>query len=309
VLEGISPFRLARSQKLLLLASLAMALLFLASLPASFAATTYHVKVGGQVTGVPFAKGVVWFNGFNPSSIVIHPGDTVVFDVVGGVHTVTSSETNSTGGFVYDSSPKFTPAGALSDMAPGGLLAPGSVFSLDTSNLPVGHYTFFCKIHPGMSGTLDVTNAPTSGGEVVNAVAGYGDVTFAAQVFAPNNLTVEKGTIIRWTLLNPTEPHTITGANSSGKIAWDSSPKFNPPGPPPVLLPGQSFTWTYNQVGTFTYFCKVHAYLIGSSWVGMVGIVHVIPYGPADVSAVSYGALALAVIALALALISMFRKK
>ncbi|MGI0149623.1 MAG: cupredoxin domain-containing protein, partial [Thermoplasmata archaeon] len=92
---------------------------------------------------------------------------------------------------------------------------------------------------------------------------------------------------------------------------------FNPPGPPPVMLPGQSFSYTFNTAGTFVYFCKLHAYKIGGSWVGMTGTVHVVPVTALDAlnsmvsgaSGVAYAGLGLSVLALIVAGYSLTRRK
>lgn len=306
-----------RLSRLLVVVSVACFLLFIFSASRSFAATTYDVQVGGEVTNAAFAPGgVVWFNGYDPATIVIHPGDTVVWHAAGGVHTVTSTGLNPNGTFVFDSSPIYTPAGALADMGPGMLLPPGSVYSLNTSSLPLGTYLYMCRIHPGMKGNLTVTSGPVTT-PVVTVIAGWGDHEYAVQAFAPNNLTVPQGTIVRWTLLNPMEPHTITGYNATGIVKWDSSPNFQPPGPPPVMLPGNTFPVTFNTAGTFTYFCKVHAYKIGNSWVGMTGTVLVVPLTALDafnssvnsLSALAYASLALSVVALVVAIIAVMRRR
>src|SRR6266568_2463491 len=286
---------------------------FVFSASRSFAATTHDVYIGGVSAGAPLAPGgVVWFNGFSPGTIRITAGDTITWHLIGGVHTVTSADAFSNGSFVYDSSPLFTPAGALADMGPGKLLAPGSVYELDTSGLAPGTYHYFCKIHPGMTGTLVVVAGVST--VTVQANAGWGDSLYAAQAFAPENMTVVQGTIVQWRLANPTEPHTITGPPPGGSPAWDSSPNFNPPGPPPVMpiVPGPTFSHTFTTAGTFTYFCKVHAYDIGGSWAGMVGTVIVEP-SAADalntLSAVSYAALAVAVVALLVGIYALVRKR
>lgn len=302
------------SPRVLAVVCAALLLTFAVASSRSEGATTVRVKVGGEFLGSPLAKGgVVWYNGYDPGSIVVSTGDTVLWDAVGGVHTVTSSATVAGGLFVFDSSPIFTPDAALADMGPGKLLPPGATFDVDTGTLAVGRYTIFCKIHPGMSGSLDVasTGPPTL---LLNAVAGWGDSLYAVQAFSPQNLTVTRGAIVRWTLMNPTEPHTITGTAAGGAEAFDSSPDFNPPGPPPVMLPGQSFSWTFTTPGSFVYFCKVHAYKIGTSWVGMVGVVHVLaPPTAVDPSGnfavFGYGAFALAAVALLAALYGIGRRR
>src|SRR6267143_17046 len=307
------------SPKVLALVSVACFLLFVFSASRALGATTVHVKVGGETMGRPLAKGgMVWFNGYDPADIIIRPGDTVTWDATGGVHTVTSVATLANGSFLFDSSPVFTLAGALADMGPGKLLAPGSVYDLDTTSLAVGTYKVFCRIHPGMQGNVTITTGPAVQ-RIVNAVAGWGDHVYAVQAFAPENITVPQGTIIRWTLMNPTEPHTITLSNSTA-IVRDSSPNFNPPGPPPVMIPGTPtahFSYTFNVEGTYVYFCKLHAYQIVQSFAGMMGTVHVVPWTGADAvnaavsgaSMVGYGSLGLSIIALLVAGFSVVRKK
>jgi plastocyanin len=264
------------STRILVLVSVGCLLTFLVTAAPASAATTHVVKVGGAFFGSPLAQGgVVWFNGYDPDPIVIRPGDMVQWKLIGGVHTVTSTDPFNATAWDYDSSPLFTVEAALADMSPGLLLPPGSVYENDTQFLTPGTYAYFCKIHPGMGGNLTVVGAIPPVEEIVNVVAGWGDSVYAVQAFAPENIQVLEGTIVRWTLINPTEPHTITGLNQFGNIVWDSSPLL-PPGPPPVMgAPGQPplFNWTFEKEGTFTYFCKVHAYLIGESWAGMVGTV------------------------------------
>lgn len=306
------------SLKILALVCAASFLVFLLSASSSFAATTYNAKVGGVFRGPPLAPGgAVWYNGYDPGAIVIHPGDTVTWTVAGGIHTVTSAAMVNATAFQFDSSIQFPVEAALADLGPDLLLPPGSVYDLDTGTLPAGTYTYICKIHPGMMGNLTITSPPTPTPTIVNVVAGWGDHLYAVQAFAPENLAVAQGTIVRWTLTNPLEPHTITHLNTTAPREWDSSPLFNPPGPPPVMFPGQSFSYTFNTPGTFVYFCKLHAYKIGGSWVGMTGTVHVVPVTTLDalnasvggLSGVSYAALALSVLALIVAGYSLVRRK
>jgi len=79
-----------------------------------------------------------------------------------------------------------------------------------------------------------------------------------------------------------------------------------------LVVPGATFNHTFNTAGTFTYLCKVHAYEVGSSWVGMVGTVIVDP-SVADtvntLSAVSYAALGVAVVALLVGIYALVRKR
>jgi plastocyanin len=264
----------AFASKMLVLVSVTSLLLLVGMAPVARAASTHVVKIGGEFLGAPLANGgVVWFNGYDPDPIIIRPGDTVQWKLIGGVHTVTSTVPKDATAWEYDSSPMFPVEAALADMSPGRLLAPGTVYENDTSFLTPGTYTVLCKIHPGMESTLIVTDPDPLADRVVHIVAGWGDSVYAVQAFAPRNVTVPRGTLVRWTLINPTEPHTITGFSGSTAV-WDSSPLIPLGMPPPVMVtPGALFNWTFTREGTYTYFCKVHAYKIGETWAGMVGTI------------------------------------
>jgi plastocyanin len=61
--------------------------------------------------------------------------------------------------------------------------------------------------------------------------------------FGQNPLTIAAGTMVTWTNADSL-PHTAT--STSG--VWDSG----------TMQPGQSFTRTFNDAGTFPYFCAIH---------------------------------------------------
>jgi plastocyanin len=88
------------------------------------------------------------------------------------------------------------------------------------------------------------TEAPAAPSQTVAAPRTVDIKNFA---FAPSALTVPKGTKITWTN-NDSAPH---------KIDSDS---FNSA----TLSQGQSFSYTFNQAGTFSYFCSLHPSMKGS---------------------------------------------
>lgn len=68
-------------------------------------------------------------------------------------------------------------------------------------------------------------------------------VAIANFTFSPATITVKKGTTVTWTNQD-TAPHTVTGTNggpSSGNLSQ-----------------GQTYSFTFNTVGTFNYFCAIH---------------------------------------------------
>ena len=71
---------------------------------------------------------------------------------------------------------------------------------------------------------------------------------------ALQDLTVNVGTTVTWTNKDGA-PHTTTsGAPGSTSGLWDSS----------TLSRDRQFSYTFDQVGTFPYFCKIHTYMIAT---------------------------------------------
>lgn len=97
---------------------------------------------------------------------------------------------------------------------------------------------------PTLTGTATPTPTPTgTPTSIVNKVSIQG---FA---FNPSSITVSVGTTVTWTN-NDSVTHTVTsdtGAFSSGN-----------------LNPGQTFSHTFNQAGTFAYHCSIHTSMHGT---------------------------------------------
>ncbi len=107
---------------------------------------------------------------------------------------------------------------------------------------------------PTAAGAPDPTNtpAPTPTTASTPTPAGPSGPQVESDIasFTLENLTVEVGTTVTWTQRDGV-PHTTTsgvpGEGNEGDV-WDS----------PVLSLGQSFPNTFDQAGTFPYFCKIH---------------------------------------------------
>lgn len=73
-----------------------------------------------------------------------------------------------------------------------------------------------------------------------------GAVNIENFAFSPSTITVKKGAVITWTN-NDSAPHKIKSATfNSG-----------------VLNKGQSFSFTFNETGTFNYICSIHPAMTG----------------------------------------------
>jgi plastocyanin len=66
--------------------------------------------------------------------------------------------------------------------------------------------------------------------------------------FTPGTLTVKAGTTVTWTNNDTTthRPTSDTGVFDSGDLA-----------------PGATFSFTFNNTGTFSYHCSIHPYMTG----------------------------------------------
>lgn len=76
-------------------------------------------------------------------------------------------------------------------------------------------------------------------------------VTIQNFAFNPSDITVKKGTTVTWTNQDSTG-HTVT--ESDGQTGPASQ----------VLGSGQTYSFTFNQAGTFHYHCTIHSEMTGS---------------------------------------------
>ncbi len=80
---------------------------------------------------------------------------------------------------------------------------------------------------------------------------GVTDVLIVGFAFSPKTVTIQQGDTVRWTNAETLVSHTSTSGDPEDDDAgalWNSG----------TLLPGQSFTHTFDEVGEFPYFCEPH---------------------------------------------------
>jgi plastocyanin len=77
-----------------------------------------------------------------------------------------------------------------------------------------------------------------------------GSVAIQDFAFTPKTVTVKKGTTVTWTNKDSAE-HTVTADSGDG-------PKSG------TLAQGQTYSFTFNNVGTFSYHCSFHSYMTGT---------------------------------------------
>ena len=92
-----------------------------------------------------------------------------------------------------------------------------------------------------------VTNAPGS------SVPGCEET--ADGCFIPNTVTIDIGGTVTWEN-NDTAAHTSTGGSATDGPSgvFDSS----------LIMAGSSFSHTFEDAGTFDYFCMVHPWMVGT---------------------------------------------
>jgi len=184
---------------------------------------------------------------FRPGSITAASGATITWtNDDGEAHTVTSTES------AFDS----------------GIVGGGVAFS-QTFDEP-GTYPYFCAIHPEMRGTITISEPATgvaaelpaesaAGPNAADEVAPAQDLptteatTTTASIvdfsFQPGALEVSAGTSITWSN-DDGVGHTVTAVDG----AFDSG----------VLTVADTFSQTFDQEGTFEYFCAIHPQMRGT---------------------------------------------
>ena len=137
-----------------------------------------------------------------------------------------------------------------------------------------GTYPYFCAIHPEMVGTITVvgdapaqeedvtvespttveTAATSDGAEPGDASAtGPVEASIVDLTFQPPTIEVDAGGSVTWTN-EDSLPHTVTGRTAD----------FNSG----VMQNGASFSQTFDEAGTFDYFCAIHPSMSGTVVVG-----------------------------------------
>jgi plastocyanin len=75
-------------------------------------------------------------------------------------------------------------------------------------------------------------------------------VEIADLAFTPEELTIAAGSTVTWVHADPNLPHTAT----SDDDVFDSG----------NLTEGDEFSFTFDEAGTFAYFCQVHPAMTGT---------------------------------------------
>ncbi|HUQ85130.1 MAG TPA: cupredoxin family copper-binding protein [Candidatus Limnocylindrales bacterium] len=95
-------------------------------------------------------------------------------------------------------------------------------------------------------------NGMSSDSKNSSEVVSTNSVSIKNYAFSPKQIKVKKGTTVTWEN-SDLVPHTVTKAEGS-TIGPDSE----------YFGKGKKYSYTFNDVGVFNYFCKPHPYMKGT---------------------------------------------
>jgi plastocyanin len=195
----------------------------------------------GEATGPIFAIEILKDSAqegnpdYSPDRAIVTQGYTIEWtneDVA--PHTVTSAVDY---GETFDSS----------------LISAGETFTLDTTELEIGEYEYLCIVHPWMISTL-VIESPKEATKIIipegAAIPEDGKI-----FYNPEAINISTGTTVEW-INEDAAMHTATsGIPTSGADGvFDSE----------ILNIGDTYQFTFADVGNYDYYCILHPWMIGT---------------------------------------------
>jgi len=138
-----------------------------------------------------------------------------------------------------------------------GLLNEGETFQLDTSELEIGEYEYYCIVHPWMVAKLFIEEPKEP--VTVAMPVGAGIQQEGQIYYDPEELQISIGTTVLW-INDDSAMHTVTSGNSQEgpNGVFDSD----------LIAAGDSFEFTFTSQGTEDYYCIVHPWMTGAVEVG-----------------------------------------
>lgn len=107
---------------------------------------------------------------------------------------------------------------------------------------------------PGSSAQADPSTSP--GGDDDGSARSSGDkvtVMVIDTAFEPSPLTVKTGTEVTWKQIGD-QPHSVTSVDGT----FDSSPKCRPLESERCDFEGDTYSFTFDEPGTYDYYCRIH---------------------------------------------------
>jgi LPXTG-motif cell wall-anchored protein len=165
--------------------------------------------------------------------------------------------------------------------------APGSAYPMTQAQVDAqANAELYAKLSQGNQQLQTAPPQPQTNADgttthtVLNGVGGNQSSVLR---FLPVNLTIKPGDSIAFPVDDPHEIHTVTFYDPAGAVPPFLDPRPQPSGPPKliiphampqggnrvensttlynsgIIVPGQSFTFTFPNAGTYSYVCVIHA--------------------------------------------------
>lgn len=149
---------------------------------------------------------------------------------------------------------------------------------LNTADLAVGDYEYYCELHPFMVAALKVTEPGPAGSQTltsnatgsqnqspggasasvssVSIVSGAGLPT-NSKFYDPQSVTSSVGSMVTW-MNDDTSLHTVTSG-----VVESNVPKPDGEFDSGIMDPGGSFSFVFDSVGEYDYYCLLHPFMTG----------------------------------------------
>ena len=141
----------------------------------------------------------------------------------------------------------------VGDTFDSGLFNQAETYTLDTSQLDLGEYEYFCIVHPWMKSTILIEEPKEDA--MVRIPDGAGVVQDGQIYYDPEVITVEPGTAVLWDNADSVA-HTVTsGTPADGPDGlFDSS----------LFMAGDTYRHIFDTAGSIDYYCIVHPWMLGT---------------------------------------------
>jgi plastocyanin len=168
-----------------------------------------------------------------------------------------------------------------------GIINAEATYLLNTAEVDVGDYEYYCTLHPFMEASLSVTEegaaAPAQGsnqtggnttapgqstGQNQSSAGGGATVSSVSIVsgasvptngvyFDPESVTSSVGSMVTWTN-DDTVPHTVTSG-----VVENNVPKPDGEFDSGIMNGGQTFSFVFSNTGEYDYYCLLHPFMTG----------------------------------------------
>jgi len=172
---------------------------------------------------------------YAPDRAIVPQGHVIEWTNVDSVaHTVTSA---SDFGETFDSS----------------LIGAGEVYTLDTNDLASGEHEYLCIVHPWMVASI-VIEAPAEPTKVL--IPSGASIPADDQLYYdPTVLDISSGTTVLWDNADNTMHTATSGTPEDGADGvFDSD----------IMSAGDTFEFTFNDAGSYDYYCILHPWMVGT---------------------------------------------